>query len=193
VGQEVDLNKVRDLVKRGHVKQDDSRIPTGERLFVDRGKLVVGKDIGAHDNRALTRIDTETPFAGYFEDERLIVTQKFPRGATLLEVEGVRGWLYEITCELGTDYKFWTYLDEIDGFYKTWVLEPYIEEYWRDIHRGHIWVDTNNPDDDRNNRLCLDTRYNGGAPTLDQAFSRTVLWANGFSLALKTGTFPFST
>jgi hypothetical protein len=181
---EVDLNKLRDLVKRGQLAGNDSLIPTTQQVFVDKGKIVMGEDIAGHDRQALTRIDTETPFAGRRDDERAVVSRKFPPGTKLLVAEDVPGWLYDVTCELGTTYMFWTYFDEADGYYKTKVLEPHIEDFWRDPHRGHIFLSTN--------RLCLDTRYDGGAPTLERAYSRTVLWANGFSVARKTGTFPFS-
>jgi hypothetical protein len=182
--KEVDLNKVRELIKQGQRRGSDDGVPTKQQVFVDKGKIVVGEDISDRDSRALTRIDTETPFAGRREQEQAAVDRKFPRGTKLVIAEGTGGWLYDVTCELGTVYTFWTYYDDVDGYYKTRVLEPHIEDYWRDPHRGHIYLSTN--------RLCLDTRYNGGAVTLESAFARTVLWATGFSMALQTGNFPFS-
>jgi hypothetical protein len=184
MGREVDLNKLRELIKNGQQKGNDASTLDSLRVYVNKGQLVLGEDAGDHDRKALTRIDTETPFAARFEDEERTVADKFPTDAELVVVEGIRGWLYHITCEMGTQYQFWTYYDDIDGYYKTKVLEPHIEEYWRDIHRGHIFV--------RTNTLCLDTRYDGGAPALEKAFARTVLWATGFSVAVKTGNFPFS-
>jgi len=181
---EVDLNKLRDLVRRGQHTGNDALVPKTERVFVDKGKIVMGEDLDGRDRQALTRIVTETPFAARRDDEQNIVSRKFPPGAKPMTAGGVAGWLYDVTCELGTTYTFWTYFDEADGYYKTRVLEPHIEEFWCEPHRGHIFTSTN--------RLCLDTRYGGGAPTLEKAFSRTVLWANGFSVALQTGTFPFS-
>jgi hypothetical protein len=159
-------------------------VPTTQQVFVEKGKIVMGEDLAGRDQQALTRIDTETPFAARRDDEQHTVTRKFPVGTRSMTAGGVPGWLYDVTCELGTTYTFWTYFDAADGYYKTKVLEPHIEEFWRDPHRGHIFLSSN--------RLCLDTRYDGGAPTLEKAFSRTVLWANGFSLAQATGTFPFS-
>jgi hypothetical protein len=181
---EVDLNKLRDLVIRGQRAGNDSLIPAAEQVFVDKGKIVMGESVAGRDRQALTRIDTETPFAARRDDEQYIVSRKFPPGTRLLATNGVAGWLYDVTCELGTTYTFWTYFDDADGYYKTTVLEPHIEDFWRDPHRGHIFL--------RTNRLCLDTRFGGGAPTLEKAYSRTVLWASGFSIARQAGTFPFS-
>jgi len=182
--KEVDLNKVRDLIKSGQRAADDSRIPTAQQVFVDRGKLVLGEDIENAAAPTITRIDTETPFAARIESERLVVSNKFPRGTQRLVVTGVDGWLYDVKCESGNKYTFFTYYDDIDGYYKTKVVEPFVEKKWRNMHTGHIYTNTV--------RLCLSTDYNGGAPTLETAFARTVLWANGFSLLQKTGTFPFS-
>lgn len=182
---EVDLNHLRDLVKRGQRKQNDASVPVTQQVFVDKGKIVVGEDVADRDSRALTRIDTETPFAGRLDHERETVEEKFPEGTELLiSDEGTPGWLYEITCELGTTYTFWTYRDDVDGYYKTKIINPSIED-WTDSHGGHVYV--------RYGRLCLDTRYNNGAPTLEKAYARTVLWATGFSIVKRTGNeFPFS-
>jgi hypothetical protein len=181
---EVDLNKLRDLVKRGQSQVGDKSIPTADEVVVDRGTIVLVNASAKHQSRTLTRIDTKTPFAGRLEDEQEVVDEKFPIGTTfLVSDEGVAGWLYGVTCELGAPYTFWTYLDDVDGYYKTKVLEPRIEEFWSDPHGGHVYVSSG--------RLCLDTRYNGGAPTLESAFARTVLWATGFSIAERGETFPF--
>jgi hypothetical protein len=182
--REVDLNRLRELVKRGQSRGNDLSVPTTQQVFVDRGKIVLGDDTGHPQSKAITRIDTETPFAGGLTDEQEVVNQKFPTGTTLLTSdEGVSGWLYEVTCELGTTYTFWTYRDDVDGFYKTKVLEPKIENFWSDSHAGHIYV--------TGGRVCLDTRYNNGALTLEGAYARTVLWATGFSIAKSGRQFPF--
>ncbi|GEJ56045.1 hypothetical protein AMYX_07860 [Anaeromyxobacter diazotrophicus] len=40
-------------------------------------------------------------------------------------------------------------------------------------------------------RICLGAEQSGGAPTLESAYARSVVWANGYSVYQREGAFPF--
>lgn len=72
-----------------------------------------------------------------------------------------------------------------DGaFYQVYVISPKLEDYWSNPHTGHIYPD---------GRICFGSEFGNGQPTLREAFAKSVLWANGISVARHGGgQFPFS-
>lgn len=68
--------------------------------------------------------------------------------------------------------------------YQVYVISPKLEDYWKNPHTGHIFAD---------GRICFGVDYGSGQPTLKEAFAKSVLWANGISIARNGGgPFPFS-
>jgi len=51
-----------------------------------------------------------------------------------------------------------------------------------DTHACHLFSD---------GRICFGQSDGGGMPTLLEAYTRSVLWANGYSVYLRTSSFPF--
>jgi hypothetical protein len=111
--------------------------------------------------------------------ERELVAQKLPPNTRLLCVDGVYGWLYVIVDALGQPYTLFAYHD--GSGYQVKVVEPEVEGRYSP-HNGHLFAD---------GRLCL-TPSGQGLPALDLAYAKSVLWAHGFSVFVRTGTFPFS-
>ena len=50
-------------------------------------------------------------------------------------------------------------------------------------HAGHLYA---------NGRLCLSQNGGSGQPTLEEAYSKSVLWATGMDVVLAGYPFPFS-
>jgi hypothetical protein len=61
------------------------------------------------------------------------------------------------------------------------VVSPEVEGRF-DPHACHLFAD---------GRICLGHTADGGMPTLEAAYARSVVWCNGFSVYLKTARFPF--
>ena len=94
-----------------------------------------------------------------------------------------RGSHYSFSCEFGTLYEMFAYFD--GNYYQVLVLSPVVEERYQSAHTGHIYKDGN---------ICFGVDYGSGRPTLEEAYAKSVLWANGFSgmLLSENDTFPFS-
>ena len=102
-----------------------------------------------------------------------------PGATRYLEVDGVSGWLYRISSELGDAFRLFLYFD--GAGYQVKVVEPEVEGRF-DPHASHVLPD---------GRICLSDEAAGGATSLEVAYARSVVWCNGFSVFLRDAHFPF--
>jgi hypothetical protein len=113
-----------------------------------------------------------------------IVARRLPANAEFARVQGTPGWFYSFENEFGDRYEMFIYF--FGSNYQVKVIEPEVEGRYTP-HDGHLYED---------GRICFGT--GGGMPTLESAYAKSVLWANGFSAyvaAKQAGTpipFPFS-
>jgi hypothetical protein len=110
--------------------------------------------------------------------DRHIVASKFPSNVREINHNGTIGWIYSITSELGDPYSLFAYHD--GSFYQVLVILPAVAGQYG-AHDGHLFSD---------GRICFGD--SGGLPTLEQAYAKSVLWATGFSIFLRTGNFQLS-
>jgi hypothetical protein len=111
--------------------------------------------------------------------DRAIAAERLPASAREVAVEGIRGWLYEVTNTHGDEYELFLWFD--GSAYQVRVVAP---DVWgrSDLHACHLFADA---------RICLDAGEGHGAPTLEEAYARSVAWANGFSVYRRSGKFGF--
>lgn len=110
--------------------------------------------------------------------EERVAAELLPAGARNVLVDGVRGWLYALTSEAGDAYEMFAYFD--GGGYQVRVVVP--DLFGRtDHHQSHVFPD---------GRICLGPDGVGMA-TLEAAFVRSAIWANGFSIYRRTTKFPY--
>ncbi len=102
-----------------------------------------------------------------------------PGATRYLEVDGVGGWLYRISSELGDAFRLFLYFD--GAGYQVKVVEPEVEGRF-DPHASHVLPD---------GRICLSDEAGGGATSLEAAYARSVVWCNGFSVFLRDAQFPY--
>lgn len=181
VTNNVDLNRLRDIVRANQQTDEEKPADTDKKLWVTRdGKLAEGNQAQTND-RTLSEVPQDT-FASRLESERAIVATKFPRNAReLTTTEGVRGWVYSFVNEFGQEFTMFAYFD--GNYYQVKVIDPVLEAEWQSPHTGHLWSD---------GRICFGSSYGSGRCNLADAYSKSVLWANGISVALHGGEFPFS-
>lgn len=110
--------------------------------------------------------------------EQSLVDVQLPATTRSLVVDGVRGWLYPVRSDAGDDFRLFLWFD--GSAYQVKVASPDVDAHRS--HACHLFAD---------GRLCLGEEAGGGLPTLDSAYARSVMWANGFSVYLRGGTFPF--
>ena len=90
---------------------------------------------------------------------------------------GGAGWLYPVLTSSGDRYKLFLWFD--GSGYQVKVVSPEVEG-----------CDARLPPLPRGAHLPR-PGAGGGMATLEGAFAKSVLWANGFSAWRRTGTFPF--
>jgi len=108
-----------------------------------------------------------------------IVEGKLPAATRCLEVDGVRGWLYPVSSALGDAFELFLYFD--GSAYQVKVVRPVVERR-ADPHACHLFGD---------GRICFGEPAEGGMPTLEAAYAKSVVWCSGFSAYARTGRFPF--
>ena len=101
-----------------------------------------------------------------------------PPSTRRVTVAGTAGWLYGVSNAQGDEFRMFLWFD--GSAYQVKVVEPALG--YADPHACHVFPDA---------RLCLGVEEGGGMPTLEGAFARSVLWANGYGAFLRTGRFPF--
>jgi hypothetical protein len=107
------------------------------------------------------------------------VELNLPGATRHLVVDGVRGWLYPLSSELGDRFELFLYFD--GSAYQVKVVLPVIEGEV-DTHVCHLFCD---------GRICFGQADAGGMPSLVEAYAKSVLWVNGYSVYLRTSSFPF--
>jgi len=110
--------------------------------------------------------------------DRAAVELALPASTREVKVAGVRGFLFPVTSEAGDPYQLFVWFD--GSGYQVKVVSPEVEGC--DAHVCHLFLGA---------RLCLGPGAGGGQATLEGAYAKSVLWANGFSVWRRTGTFPF--
>jgi len=191
----LDLNELRrtllDNAERGQTHPNEP----SRKVVVDRdGKIMRADDAGLLDQQELSEVPQEV-FAGplnalrtilgrsgsagkRLERDRGIVRAKLPWGTTEVSVDGMTGFVYEITDEFSQPYTMVAYFDGTE--YQVKVVAPEIETQ-HGVMAAHVFSD---------GRLCLRPPA-GGMPSLAEAYAKSVLWANGFTIFRQTGKFPW--
>lgn len=111
--------------------------------------------------------------------DRAQVDAKLPASTRHLKVDGVRGWLYPVSSELGDPFQLFLYFD--GAGYQVKVVAPEVEGRF-DPHACHLLPD---------GRICLSDEAGRGMPSIEAAYARSVVWCNGFSVFLRDEQFPF--
>lgn len=178
----LDLNALRDRVlsnqNTGTVRPNDP----AKSVTVDReGKMHFptqpDKAIGPQ-----SQIPQET-FAASMEDDIATASQFLPTNTKQITTnEGVVGFLYTFNTELGDQFTLFAFND--GASYQVQVVSPKVEDRFNNPHDGHIFPNSG--------KICFGSAYNAGMPSLRDAYAKSVLWANGMSVAYRTGKFPFS-
>jgi hypothetical protein len=176
----IDLNELRDRILANQQSGQPRPAANDKRVFVDAdGRLVPGEMAAQNPGREIAEVPQHVFAApARLTEESAVVAQSFPRGSRLLEVDGHPGWLYSFTSELGDEFQLFAYYDQ--GLYFVQVVSPQVEGRYSP-HDAHLFS---------SGVICL--CQEGGLTSLRDAYAKSVLWANGFSIFQRTGRFPFS-
>ena len=111
--------------------------------------------------------------------DQAIVDGKLPAATRFVTVERARGWVYPVTSASGDAFELFLYFD--GSAYQVRVVTPEVDGRF-DPHACHLFAD---------GRICLGESADGGMPTLEAAYAKSVVWCNGFSAFLRDKRFPF--
>lgn len=126
------------------------------------------------------------PFASSrLERDRQTALSKMPSNTQELRSgeygpDGV-GWIYAITNTFGTTFQF--FVNFTGMAYEVWLVSPEIEAKFKNPHDGHIF---------NNGKICLQQANGGGMSTLETAFAKSAVWAEGIAVVLNGGKFPWN-
>ncbi|WLQ05796.1 hypothetical protein [Arthrobacter oryzae] len=118
--------------------------------------------------------------------DRQTAQTALPRNTREEAIGDTTYWVYSFTDQFERQYTMGAYFDGRE--YQVRVLSPRIPEEvgltpdQLSIHDCHIFP---------NGRICLNPPANG-ALTLQEAYSKSVIWATGFTAYCEIGQFPFS-
>lgn len=180
--QQVSLDRLREVILENQAKGKTNPTVPAERVVVKDGRINLASNLRPDEQREAIQIQQDV-FHARLEEEQRAVVRFFPRDTALADVDGIKGWSYSVVCEFGQRYEMFAYFD--GTYYQVAVLTPEIEKRFQSPHTGHIFSSGN---------ICFGTSFNNGRPTIEEAYAKSILWANGFSsmLVAHDETFPFS-
>jgi hypothetical protein len=116
------------------------------------------------------------------EQDQLTARAKLPN-SRYVEVDGTQGWFYTFNSELGDEYTMYVYRSHSTGLYMVKMVFPEMDSgQGSNPHTEHLFSDGN---------VCLAREV--GLPTLELAYSKSVLFANAWSFFRRGHGFPFKT
>lgn len=174
MSRQVDLNEVRNRVMNSRQQGIDLPSSPNRAVYVDNDGNILTNPLPGQE-RKLSQVP-QKPFASTLMQDRQVVAQKLPPTAQEMTVNGVTGWVYDITSEVGDAYTMFIFND--GSLYQVMVLFPEVAGRYSPVD-GHLFP---------NGCICLNEEH--GYPTLEQAYAKSVLWATGFSIYIRTGNFP---
>jgi hypothetical protein len=178
---QLDLNRLRETILENQQKNSALPARRDEKIYATpEGRIVSGESARPEQERRLSEVHQGVfaSLATRLQRDREIVIDKFPANTKPMTVDGVNGWLYSIVDEFGQSYQLFAYHD--GSVYQVQVVFPEVEGQYSP-HNGHLYSD---------GTICFGDEH--GLPTLEQAYAKSVVWANGFTVFLRTGKFPFS-
>lgn len=176
-----DLNELRKIIRRAQQNGTPYPDDPNQRIMVGRNGQIYTEAVPV--DTPVSKVHHGT-FASA-EKARLAADLRFaashmPPDTEYIDEPEVRGWLYDVTTELGGRYTLLAFFDGRE--YRVKLVAPELEGRI-DEHDGHLY---------RDGTICLSDRPGAGQASLEEAYSKSVLWALGVDFVLHGYTFPFS-
>ena len=179
-----DLNKLRDLIQENQSRGEILPTSPKKQIVVTSDGRISTRD-REHDDTEISQVRQDKFAMGKVADDFHQIRRKLPSTARLARVDEQEGLFFSFTDEFNNLFEFW--LSYENGYYYSQVVFPVLtpESVSGSVHQHHIFFNSQN-------KLCLGYSFKEfGVPHLEDAYTKSVLWANGFSVYQLTGTFPF--
>jgi len=181
MSNQVDLNKLRETILNNQNRNDTLPSNKDRKILVNKdGKIMDGSQTNG-DQKQLSEVHQGVFAYSRTLAEQKIIKEKFPKNTKMIKVSGIKGWYYSFKDEFGVPYTMYAYFD--GNAYQVKVVSPEVEGKYSNVHECHLY---------RDGRICFGEGYGGGLPSLEHAFAKSVVWANGFTIYENTKKYPFS-
>lgn len=178
--QAPDLNVVRQLFH--DAQRNDVTHPSdpSRQVTVDKeARIRVGPPSTATNDRSSVQHGIFA--ATRLERDQQTARLKLPSNTQFLDSANAQGWAYSFNTEIsGREFVMFAYFN--GSSYQVKLISPEIEGKYN-AHNAHLYSD---------GRLCLSADAGSGQPSLEEAYSKSVLWANGMDVHMAGYAFPFS-
>ncbi|GIH26375.1 hypothetical protein Aph01nite_46850 [Acrocarpospora phusangensis] len=179
-----DLNELRRIIQDAQ-QAGPSRDRASEEVSVGREGEIYTGDAPGDQPLSTVQLGTFASPSARAAELRTRIDQRFaaghmPRNTVFVNRPDARGWCYSIKSAMGRVYTMFAYYDGRQ--YQVNLLDPQLQGHVG-AHQGHLYPD---------GRICLSDGGRGGQPTLEKAYSKSVLWATGMDVVLAGYSFPFS-
>jgi hypothetical protein len=179
--ERTDLNRLRDIIRSAQHQGDQYPVdPTARVAVGSEGEIYTGD---APEGRPLSKVQHGT-FAARVRGREVGDLQwaaaHMPRNTRFIDHRDARGWCYSFRSQMGRPYTMFAYFD--GNSYQVKLVEPRLEGVLG-VHSSHLFA---------NGKLCLSQNGGSGQPSLEEAYSKSVLWATGMDVVLAGYPFPFS-
>lgn len=182
--QNPSLSKLQDIVSK---RKYQSPTTPGQDVGVDKEGRVVVVDVTpagtVSSSRPVSTVPKDTFATDYYQlsQEQSVVSSKMPSNTYRVDEDGIEGWVFEINTEDPYYEDYTMFLYRYNGSYYAKLVDPnYAGQFGS--HACHMFSD---------GKLCLSSQSDGSYPNMADAYAKAVLWAKGFSIFLRTHTFPF--
>jgi hypothetical protein len=183
-----DLNRLRQIIHEQQAKNEPYPVAAEKQISVTRdGSIQIGARIGGAPTSKVQQGTFAVQGPKWFglgmtreEQDQQTAAEKLPVNTRFVDTEDARGWCYEHLTEFGNSYTFFAYFTGSN--YQVRLLEPALESQYNP-HNVRLF---------RDGRICLSGESGSGQPSLEEAYSKSVLWSLGIDLYKQTGSFPFS-
>ncbi|MBS2539439.1 hypothetical protein KGQ20_42515 [Catenulispora sp. NF23] len=179
--ERTDLNRLRDIIRSAQQEGQQYPVDPKARISVgSEGEIYTGP---APTGQPLSKVQHGTFAArvrGREVEDLRWAAQHMPHNTRFIDHRDARGWCYTFLSQMGRSYTMFAYFDGIS--YQVKLVEPRLEGLVG-VHTGHLFA---------NGKLCLSQAGGSGQPTLEEAYSKSVLWATGMDVVLAGHPFPFS-
>ena len=175
----VDLERLQAILEANRRASEVHPTDLARKVLVDaEGRIRLGEDAVDESAAPLSNVQ-QAVFGGAPRMAREnLALQKMPAGTRSHVLGHRRGWLYEVTTAHGDQFQFFAFFQPNASSYRVKVTSPDLTQ-----HRGqrcHLFED---------GFICLS--HGGTMRGLEDAYAKSCLWAAGFSVFLRRGTFPF--
>ena len=109
------------------------------------------------------------------EQERIDVARDMPANTRHVFADGKDVWIFRKKTEVNIEFEIAIYYDSDEGGYCAQLVNPEIEELWKNPHIGHLFND---------GVICMGWDSQRTRKTIIESFAKACFWAEGMGIMI---------